>query len=407
MTEVLPPVQALPLTRTSRFDPADGLKELREQSPVRRFDYPDGHQGWLVTGHAAARAVFADPRFSSRRELQHFPIPHPFMNEKMAPAEPGSFPEMDAPEHTRYRKLLQGEFTARKLAKLTPRIERMVEDHLDAMEQAGPPVDFVQAFSLAIPSLVICELLGVPYEDRAQFQQRALVMVNMDSTPEQTMEALGLFREFVHELVLAKRAEPTDDLLGNLAAGSDLTDEELTTIGLSLLFAGHGLTGNMLGLGTFALLDHPDQLDALLADPGLIDNAVEELLRFLTIIHIGPTRTALEDIELEGVLIKEGETVTLNLPSANRDPERFEQPDVLDFKRPGARAHVSLGHGLHQCLGAELARVQMRIAYPALFRRFPDLRLAVAADEVPMRDRMAFYGVHKLPVEWGATTPAQ
>ncbi|WP_035795542.1 cytochrome P450 [Kitasatospora mediocidica] len=401
MTQSLRTVDALPLSRGSRFDPADELRELREQHPVTRFSYPDGHFGWLVTGYAAARAVLADPRFSSRRELQHFPIPHPMMAEEMKPAEPGSFPEMDAPEHTRYRRLLTGQFTARRLKELTPRIERIVEDHLDAMEQAGPPVDLVQAFGLAVPSLVICELLGVPYADREQFQARSLVMVSMDSTPEQTMEALAGFREFVLQLVQAKRTEPTDDLLGSLVTDGELTDEELTTIGLSLLFAGHGLTGNMLSLGTYALLDSPDQLAALLGKPELIDNAVDELLRFLTIVHIGPTRTALEDIELGGQLIKEGETVTLSLPAANRDPERFENPDTLDITREAARGHLALGHGMHQCLGAELARIQMRVGYPALFRRFPDLRLAVPTEEIPMRDNMAFYGVHRLPVVWG------
>lgn len=401
MTQTLPTVQALPLTRGTRFHPADELRELREQSPVTRFKYPDGHLGWLITSYSAARAVLADARFSSRRELQHFPIPHSMMSEKLEPAEPGSFPEMDAPEHTRYRKLLTGQFTARRMKELTPRIERIVDDHLDAMEKAGPPVDLVKAFGMAVPSLVICELLGVPYADREQFQARSLVMVSMDSTPEQTQEALAGFRGFVRELIVAKRAEPTDDLLGNLAASGELTDEELTTIGLSLLFAGHGLTGAMLSLGTFALLDSPDQLAELLNKPELIDGAVDELLRFLTIVHIGPTRTALEDVEVGGQLIKAGETVTLSLPSANRDPERFDNPDMLDLARENARGHLALGHGMHQCLGAELARIQMRVAYPALFRRFPDLRLAVPAEEVPMRDNMAFYGVHWLPVIWG------
>ncbi|MHA4818931.1 cytochrome P450 [Streptomyces aculeolatus] len=406
MTDVLPPVQSLPLKRSSRFDPPDDLKALRERGPLSRFSYPDGHLGWLVTSHAAARAIFADQRFSSRRELQHFPIPHPFVNGEMPPADPGSFPEMDPPEHTRYRKLLQGEFTARRLAHLTPRIEKIVADQLDAMEEAGPGADFVRTFALTVPSLVICELLGVPAEDREQFQARAHVVAvaSMDSTPEETMAALGALQEFVHGLVLARRSAPTDDLLGNLVRSGELSDEELTTIALNLLFAGYGLTVNMLSLGTFALLEHPERLAELRAEPELIDNAVEELLRYLTIIHVGPTRTALEDVELEGTLIRAGETVTLSLPSANRDEKRFERPDELDFRRQGARSHLSLGHGIHQCLGQELARIQMRVSYPALLRRFPDLRLAVAADEVPMHDDLAFYGVRELPVEWGAAS---
>jgi cytochrome P450 len=399
MTEVLPTVPALPITRSTLFDPPDGLAQLRQQRPVSRLAYPDGHVGWLVTSHAEVRSVLADPRFSARRELQHFPIAHPLMVGEPKPAEPGSFPEMDPPEHTRYRRLLAGQFTSRRMSQLAPRIEQLVEQHLDAMRQAGPPVDLVQAFALPIPSLVICELLGVPYADRDQFQQRSLAMVNMESTPEQSAAAFAGLHQFVHQLVLAKYAEPSDDLLGGLAASGELTVEELTTIGLSLLFAGHGLTGNMLALGTFALLQHPDELSALRGDPGLIDNAVDELLRYLTIVYIGPTRTALEDVELDGQLIKAGETVTLSLPAANRDPNRFGHPDTLDFGRP-ARGHLALGHGVHQCLGQELARIQMRIAYPALFRRFPTLRVAVPPQEVPMRVNMAFYGVHQLPVSW-------
>ncbi|MCK9930809.1 cytochrome P450 [Frankia sp. Mgl5] len=399
MTEAIPTVHTLPMTRNTLFDPADDLADLRKASPVARFAYPDGHLGWLITGYAAARAVLADPAFSSRRELQHFPIPHPMMSAEPAPAEPGSFPEMDPPEHTRYRRLLTSQFTARRMAELTPTIERIVADHLDAMDRAGSAADLVQAFALPVPSLVICELLGVPYDDRDQFQSRSLVMVNMESTPEQTMSALGGLRDFVRGLVRAKRAEPTDDLLGSLATASGLDDEELTTIGLSLLFAGHGLTGNMLALGTFALLEHPEQLRVFTHGPGLVDSAVEELLRYLTIVHIGPTRTALQDVELEGQLIRAGETVTLSLPAANRDPDRFDDPDTLDVTR-GGRAHLALGHGLHQCLGQELARIQMRVAYPALFSRFPTLRLAVPKEEVPMRRTMAFYGVHSLPVAW-------
>ncbi|KAB1927977.1 cytochrome P450 [Micromonospora sp. ALFpr18c] len=316
------------------------------------------------------------------------------------PAAPGSFPEMDPPDHTRYRKLLTSHFTARKINLLAPRVEEIVTHYLDEMEKAGPPVDLLEAFAMPVPSLVICELLGVPYEERAQFQTRSAVMVNMTSTPEETAAAFGGLHQFVHEIVLAKRAAPTQDLLGQLAAGDELTDEELTTIGLNLLFAGHGLTANMLALGAFALIDAPEQLAALHADPALIDGAVEELLRFLTIVHVGPTRTALADIELGGQVVRAGETVTLSLPAANRDPAHYEDPDILDISR-GSRQHLALGHGLHQCLGQELARMQMRIAYPALFGRFPDIRLAVPREQIPMRDQMAFYGVLALPVAWG------
>lgn len=212
--------------------------------------------------------------------------------------------------------------------------------------------------------------------------------------------AYNALRDFMGKLVLAKRAKPTDDLLSGLTT-SGLTDEELTNIGFTLLGAGHETTANMLSLGAFALLRHPDQLAVLRADPGGIDQAVEELLRYLSIIPC-TVRVALEDVELGGQTIKAGQTVTLSVPAANRDPQRFADPDSLDLRR-SASGHVAFGHGIHQCIGQQLARVEMRVGYAALFERFPTLRLAVAPEEVPLRDDMLIYGVHSLPVTWDAT----
>ncbi|AIJ22000.1 cytochrome P450 [Amycolatopsis methanolica 239] len=195
----------------------------------------------------------------------------------------------------------------------------------------------------------------------------------------------------------AKRAEPTDDVLGNRTT-SDLTDEELSGIGTFLLGAGLDTTANMIALGAFALLRDPDQLAALRDDPALADSAVEELLRYLTIADTG-VRAALEDVELDGQVIQAGESVTITANAANRDPERFPDPDTLDLRRHAA-GHLAFGHGIHQCLGQQLARVEMRVAIPALFARFPTLRLAVPADEVPLRHDMSIYGVHRLPVTW-------
>jgi cytochrome P450 len=188
-------------------------------------------------------------------------------------------------------------------------------------------------------------------------------------------------------------------LSGLITSGEDLTDEEISGMGVLLLVAGHETTANMLGLGTLTLLTNPDQLAALRADPSLIDNTVEELMRFLTILQLGTIRTALEDVELAGRVVKAGETLSLSLPAANRDPERFSDPDKFDITR-SANGHLSFGHGVHQCLGQQLARIEMRIAYARLFEEFPDLRLAVPVEEVPLRTDMGIYGVHELPVEW-------
>ncbi|QYC40622.1 Cytochrome P450-SU2 [Nonomuraea coxensis DSM 45129] len=391
----------LPMVRRRPLDPPDELGELRRQAPVHRLTFADGHLGWLVTGYAAARAVLADPRFSNRPERMHPPIPGRM---ELARREgfrlpPGMFLRTDPPEHTRYRRLLTGQFTVRRMKALEPRIAEITEEHLDAMEAAGPPADLVEAFALPIPSLVICELLGVPYEDRARFQEDARILFNLETKAEDALAAVGSTMAYLSDLIGRKRDKPDDDLLSGLVEGGELTDEELTGVGFLLLLAGHETTANMLGLGTYALLTNPAQLAALRDDPSIAETAVEELLRYLTIIHLGPVRSAVEDVEIEGVLIRAGETVALSLPAANRDPERFPGGDTLDVTRP-ATGHLTFGHGIHQCLGQQLARAEMRIAYPALLRRLPGLRLAVTPEEVPMRSDMSIYGVHRLPVTW-------
>ncbi|MEW9548712.1 cytochrome P450 [Nonomuraea sp. NPDC050783] len=391
----------LPMVRQRPLDPPDELGELRRQASMHHLTFADGHVGWLVTGYAAARAVLADPAFSNRPEHMHPPIPSrmQLMRREDLKVLPGMFLRTDPPEHTRYRKLLTGQFTVRRMKTLEPRIAEITEDRLDAMEAAGPPADLVRDFALPIPSLVICELLGVPYEDRSRFQEDARVLFNLESKAEDALAAVGSTLAYLHGLIRRKREEPGDDLLGGLVEGGELNDEELAGVGFLLLIAGHETTANMLGLGTYALLTNPGQLAAMRDDPGVVDNGVEELLRYLTIIHLGPIRVAERDVEIEGNLIRKGENVVLSLGTANRDPARFPGGDTLDVTRP-AGGHLTFGHGIHQCLGQQLARAEMRIAYPALLRRLPGLRLAVRPEEVPMRSDMSIYGVHRLPVTW-------
>ncbi|MGW4799485.1 cytochrome P450 [Nonomuraea sp. NPDC004297] len=393
----------LPTIRQRPLDPPDELKELRQQAAIHRMTYADGHQGWLVTGYAAARAVLASPHFSNTPDNMHPPIDSSRMRAVADGGKlkvpPGFFLRMDPPEHTRFRKLLTGQFTVRRMKMLEPRIAEITDACLDAMEAAGPSVDLVQEFALPIPSLVICELLGVPYEERVQFQANTKVLANLETKVEDAIAALGNITAYLHGLVQRKRKEPADDLLSGLVESGELTDEELTGVGMLLLVAGHETTANMLGLGTYALLTNPAQLAAMRDDPSVTESGVEELLRHLTIIHLGPIRTALQDVEIEGASIKAGETITLHLPTVNRDSSRFPDGDQLDVSRP-ASGHLSFGHGIHQCLGQQLARAEMRIAYPALLRRFPGLRLAVTPAEVPMRSDMSIYGVHRLPVTW-------
>jgi cytochrome P450 len=398
MTEIVSNAPPLPTARTSPFDPPEPLKELRQQCPISHMTFPDGHVGRLITNHAAARAVLADSRFSSRQELLRSPISLP-VPEPRVPAGPGNFIRMDPPEQTRYRRLLMSQFTARRLKQLEPRIAEIVDGRLDAMAGSGTRADLLQVFALPIPSQVICEVLGVPYADREQFQRDVATLLNMTSSVEAIVAAHRSADRFVEELVLDKRAQPADDLLSSLAALPELTVQELKSMAFLLFSAGYETTANMLALGTYALLTEQDQLAALKADSTLVDGAVEELLRYLTIIHIGPVRTALEDVEIDGVTIRKGESVTLSLSAANRDPAKFPEPDRFDIKR-SASGHLAFGHGAHQCLGAQLARMEMRIAYTRLFQRFPDLRLAVPADEVEVAADMTIYGVHRLPVRW-------
>ncbi len=394
--------------RPTPFDPPLGL---RRREPLSRLAYPDGHVGWVATGYSIVRAILADPRFSTRRELLHQPVGRERAHERPAPAEPGIFPHMDPPEHTRFRRLLSGHFGPRRVAALTPAIRRYTAEALDRMIDAGSPADLVRSFALPIPALVICELLGVPAEDRHRVQAATATMNDLDSTPEQAVEAVLTITGTVRDLLARLRAgsgasgggPPGDGrgLLADAVATGELDDDELTNLGMVLLATGHLPTSSMLALGTFALLTDPAQRARLTAGPELAGPAVEELLRYLSILQFDVRRTALTDVEIGGHVIAAGETVVLALPVANRDPARFPDPDTLDLGRSAA-GHLAFGHGVHQCLGQHLARCELRIALTALFERLPDLRLAVPVAEVPTRERMAVYGVDRLPVAWGA-----
>ncbi|WP_424887048.1 cytochrome P450 [Streptomyces sp. XH2] len=399
MGESLHTVTTMPTARQPGcpFDPPAELIDARRHGPISSYTFPGGKPGWLITGYDLVRSVLADSRFSSRRELMLHPTID-YGDMEAPPAPPGEFLLMDEPQHSRYRKPLVGKFTARRMRLLTERVEQITTEHLDAMEKAGPPADLVTAFAKPIPAIMICELLGVPYEDRGSFQEQVESFMNGETNDEDLMAAYTATQDYLAELVAAKRAHPTDDVLSDLT-DTDLTDEELKGISLILLAAGFDTTANTLALGTFALLQHPEQLAALRADPALTDQAVEELLRYLSVAKTF-MRTALEDVELGGRIIKAGSPVILSYNTANRDPERFTDPHVLDLRRQDG-GHLAFGHGIHQCLGQQLARVEMRVAFPALLNRFPTLRLAVPAEQIALRPETAdIYGVKSLPVTW-------
>ncbi|WP_163506190.1 cytochrome P450 [Fodinicola acaciae] len=393
--------QPLPRERKCPLDPPHEYERLRADTPVRPLAFPNGSTGWLVSRYADVTAALVNPALSSERRFNNSPVATVQLTEEER-KEAGlaaSFIGMDPPDHTHYRRMLTGQFTVRRMKSLTPRIDQIVDEHLDAMQAAGPPADLVSQFALPIPSLVICELLGVPYADREQFQHRTSVLLRLDRSKEELLEATRGLRAYMLDLIARKRRQPDDGLISGLIEAEELTDEELLGISNLLLVAGHETTANMIGLGTLALLTHRDQWETVRDQPDTIERAVEEMLRYLSIIQFGLPRTAKADTEVGGQLIRKDETVVLSVASANRDADHFADAADFDVTRDAIR-HVAFGYGIHQCLGQQLARMEMRTAFAKLTTRFPDLQLAVAAEEVPMRSDMAIYGVHKLPVTW-------
>jgi cytochrome P450 len=382
------------------FDPVPEVAALRESEGVRRVDTTFG-PAWMVTRFADIREVLGDAaRFSTARRLVFRPAGAPELSaEEIAELRAGNLLAFDPPEHTRLRKMLTPEFTLRRMRRLEPRIHEIVDEHLDAMERTGPPADLVADFALPVPSLVICELLGVPYSDREGFQARTGRLLDLSLPMDERMKVQRESRDYMAELVARTQADPGEELLGMLVRkhGDEVSTDELIGIAGLLLIAGHETTSNMLGLGTLALLRHPDQLALVRDDAAAVGPAVEELLRWLSIVHSGTTKTTTTEVEIAGQVIPEGETILCALPAGNRDPGLVEDPDRLDVRR-GAIGHVAFGHGVHHCLGAPLARMEMQIAFPALLRRFPDL--APASDEARFRSFHVVYGMETLPVTW-------
>ncbi|WP_406013708.1 cytochrome P450 [Streptomyces sp. NBC_00984] len=391
---------SFPQNRTCPYHPPTGYRsEHRGQQPVSPARLFDGRTVWLVTGHAEARSLLVDQRLSSDRENPAFP----FFAERLAGTtlRRVELLGVDDPEHNVQRRMLIPSFTVRRTAALRPQIQETVDRLLDTMVEQGPPTDLVEAFALPVPSMVICALLGVPYDDHEFFQaqSRKLLRGPASSDVESAREALD---EYFRVLIEKKRATPGEGLLDELIVQQLETGavdhDELVRLAQILLIAGHETTANMISLGTFTLLQHPDQLARMRESDGLMPSAVEELLRFLSIAD-GISRVAVQDIEVGGVTIRAGDGVILTTSVINRDETVYQSPDELDLGR-NARNHVAFGFGVHQCLGQNLARAELEIALPALFDRLPDLRLAVPAEEIPFKPGDTIQGLLELPVTW-------
>ncbi|MGO1051297.1 cytochrome P450 [Crossiella sp. CA198] len=389
--------------------PSAELTGVRAGEAVRKIQmdvFGVRGEAWVVTRHEDVRAGLADhARFSNdpRSRGDRYTLPMGMTAEEAARMRRGNILIMDPPDHTQVRRLLMPEFTMRRMRRLEDRITSIVEEHLDQLEKLGPGADLVANFALPIPSLVICELLGVPYADRADFQARSTQQMNAVLPVEQRVELTRQSQAYMHSLVTRARVDPGEDLIGMLIRehGATVDDDMLVNIAALLLLAGHETTANMLGIGTYALLTHPEQLAWLRANLDKTDSAVEELMRYLSVVAAGVPRIATQDLELHGNQIRAGDMVMFVLSSANRDPELLDRPDELLLDRPGpARPHLGFGHGAHHCLGAPLARAEMRTAFRALLTRFPNLALAVPAEEIRFQPHQGVYGVAELPVTW-------
>ncbi|MFI6297347.1 cytochrome P450 [Nonomuraea sp. NPDC050790] len=393
MTHDLPPFP-MPRDTGCPLDPPPGLTL---HGPVARVRLWDGGTAWMVTRHADARALLADPRVSV--DVAEPGFPHTNAVSKARDARMKTLMQMDAPEHLAHRRLLAADFTVRRMEALRPRIQAIVDDLLDALLAGPKPADLVEEFALPVPSLVICELLGVPYGERGFFQRVAAELVMDEGDPARALAASEELHAYLERLVERRRAEPGDDVLSRLASDGVLSREEIATTGQLLLVAGHDTTANMIALGAAALLANPAQLAAVRdgsAPPAVV---VEELLRYLSVTHTEARRVAREDLVVGERLIREGEGIIVVKSTANRDPSVFTAPDDLDVRRDG-RHHLAFGFGPHQCLGQGLARVELQVVFGTLLRRVPTLALAVPLERLEFKEQAVFYGVRALPVTW-------
>ncbi|MEU3656315.1 cytochrome P450 [Streptomyces sp. NPDC032161] len=389
-----------PQNRTCPYHPPTEYRDAqRDDQPVFPVRLFDGRTVWMVTGHAEARSLLVDPRLSSDRENPSFPI----FAERVAKSSLRRVEliGVDDPEHNVQRRMLIPSFTVKRTEALRPHIQQIVDRLLDQMIEQGPPTDLISDFALPVPSMVICSLLGVPYSDHEFFeaQSRKLLRGPAAADVEAAREALD---DYFRVLIDQKRTDPGEGLLDELIAKQLETGavdhEQLVRLSEILLVAGHETTANMISLGTFTLLQHPDQLARMRESDDLMTSAVEELLRFLSIAD-GMARVAVADVEVGGVTIRAGDGIILSTSVINRDENVYPAPDELDVGR-NARNHVAFGFGVHQCLGQNLARAELEIALRELLRRLPGLSLAVPADEVPFKPGDTIQGLLELPVTW-------
>lgn len=385
------------------FAPPRRMLEMNETKPLSRVRIWNGSTPWLITGHEVARALFSDSRVSVDDRREGFP----HWNEHMLSTvdkRPRSVFTSDAEEHTRFRRMLSKPFTFKRVEGLRPVIQQVTDECIDAILAGPQPADIVSTLALPVPTRVISDMLGVPYEDHEFFQHHANVGLARYASAEDGQKGAMSLHKYLIDLVEKKMAEPSEDAVSDLAervTAGEISVKEAAQLGTGLLIAGHETTANMIGIGVLALLENPEQA-ALLRDsddPKFIANAAEELMRYLSIIQNGQRRVAVEDIEIGGETIRAGDGIIIDLAPANWDADAYPNPDRLDFTRDASQ-ELGFGYGRHQCVGQQLARAELQIVFQTLLRRIPTMTLAIPFDDVPFKhDRLA-YGVYELPVTW-------
>jgi cytochrome P450 len=381
------------------FDPA--YERLLREDPMPRVHLPYGDDPWLLTAYEDVQAGLTDPRFSRAATLTH-DVPRLYPHRVDA-----GILDLDPPEHTRLRRLVARAFTARRVETLRPRAQQTADELIDAMLAAGSPVDLVQQYAVPLPGVMICELLGVPYADREQFYDWGdSFMSTTRLTGEQREAAVGELAAYLSGLVAQRRREPQDDLLGALVVARDehdsLSESEVIGLAITLFAAGYDSTATEIANFTYTLLTHPDQVEVLRAQPDLVPGAVEELLRYvpLSANEAALPRYATEDVQLSAGTVCAHEPVLLSMYAANRDPSVYEDPDTFDVTRTLPKPHLAFGHGVHHCIGAPLARMDLQVGMGTLLARLPGLRLAVPPEQVEWKAGQALRGPVALPVEW-------
>ncbi|OHV37763.1 cytochrome [Pseudofrankia sp. EUN1h] len=383
------------------FDPL--LRRLREEAPIARITMPHG-QGWawLVTRYDDVRTVVSDQRFSRAagigRDLPRM-TPEPI-------AQTDAINLMDPPAHTRLRRLAAQAFTATQLERMAPRIHAIVDRLADGLAAHGTPADFTRLFATRLPLAATCEVFAIPEADRPRIRRLVVALMSTDRGAQSTRDAKASLRAYFVDLAAGRRERPGDDLVSALAiardggGGEPLGLTELAMLAMTLTIAGHDTSTYQLGNILYTLLTHPEQLALLRSRPDLLEPALEELLRFIPFRQgVGIARVATEDVELGGVTIHAGDAVHVSYLAANRDPRMFPNPDELDLERRHG-PHMTFGHGIHYCVGAGLARMELRIAFETLLARFPDLRLAVPPDEIPWHTGSIWRYPEQLPIAW-------